>query len=53
MIMNREEAESIVLNNITFSNVVGEPEEVQFINGNFGFIRWLDSNGDEVEIIGF
>jgi hypothetical protein len=53
MIMNRKEVENIILNNITYSNVVGTPEEVEFINGNFGTVTWLDSDGDEIEVVGW
>lgn len=52
-IMNRDEVESIVYDNITFSNVTGEIEEVEFIDGSFGTIRWLDSDGDKIEVCGY
>jgi hypothetical protein len=53
LIMNRKEVERIIWNNITFSDVVGTPEEVEFINHEFGTVTWLDSDGEKIEVVGY
>ena len=51
MIMSRKEAEALVYENITCSNIVGIPDQVVFTDGTFGTVTWLDSDGTEVEAI--
>lgn len=52
-IMNHDEVEEIVYNYDSFTNVVGKPSEVEFIDGSFGTVTWLDSGGEEIEVCGY
>ena len=52
--MNRCEADSIIWDYIKdCPHIVGKPVEAEFVDGSFGTVTWLDSDGDEIEVCGY